>query len=423
MDWSRFSFDYRLDLPTMMAVLVRIEGRKEAAMSLLLPSDWKDQLDVLNRIRTVRGTTALEGNTISQKWIEEILANMTDQPPLTLSGPGLALVKGFEGKAAGKPLERENREIRQIQNANTAQNWVRERFGPGRPPISVRDILHMHETMTRRSDEAGNVPGGLRTHGVQVGTMELGGVHLGAPHEDLPRLMDEFVDFVNSRRLRSEHPVVRALQAHFFLVTIHPFGDGNGRVSRLVEAAILYEGGYNVYGFYGLSNYFYRNGDDYKRRLQECRRVQPFDLTPFVEFGLRGFEAELRGINRFIKTKLNRLVYRDTLNRALAMRVSKRRHLLNVREYSLLSFLLRETEPTDPFSETPSTWIRLTDLVTSPYVRGAYRDVTSRTFIRELRRLAELGFIVIEFDQDSEHELVGINFNAIEIDFEELAPY
>ena len=398
MDWSRFSFNYRLQLSGMMAFLVRIEGRKEAAMSLLLPSEWKEQLDVLNRIRTVHGSTALEGNTLSESQIADFLG----------------------GKAG---LDSEGREFRQILNADTAQNWVRSRFGPDRPPISVQDILHMHALITRLSDEADNVPGGLRTHGVQVGTVEFGGVHLGAPREDLPRLMSQFVEFVNSRRLRSEHPVVRALLAHFFLVTIHPFGDGNGRVSRLVEAAILYEGGYNVYGFYGLSNYFYRNGDEYKRRLQECRRVQPFDLSSFVGFGLRGFEAELRGINRFIKTKLNRLVYRDTLNRGLTMRVSQRRHLLNVREYSLLSFLLAETEPTDPFAKHPSTRIRVTDLVNSPYVRGAYRDVTTRTFIREIRRLAELGFITLDDDAGSGHQFVGINFNAIEIDFEEVAPY
>lgn len=398
MDWSRFSFDYRLQLPGMMPVLVRIEGRKEAAMSLLLPSEWKEQLDVLNRIRTVHGSTALEGNPLSESQIAEFLG----------------------GKAG---LDPDGREFRQILNADTAQNWVRERFGPGRPPISVRDILHMHEMMTRLSDEADNVPGGLRTHGVQVGTMELGGVHLGAPHEDLPRLMDEFVDFVNSRKLRSQHPVVRALLAHFFLVTIHPFGDGNGRVSRLVEAAILYEGGYNVNGFYGLSNYFYRNGNEYKQRLQECRRTQPFDLAPFIEFGLRGFEAELRGINSFIKTKLNRLVYRDTLSRALGMRVSERRHLLNPREFALLDYLLAETEPTDPFSESGSTLIRLADLVNSPYVRGAYRDVTPRTFIREIRRLAELGFIILEDDPNSGHQLVSIDFRAIEIDFDELASY
>ncbi len=398
MDWSQFSFDFRLRLPGMMPVLVRIEGRKEAAMSLLLPSEWKEQLDVLNRIRTVHGSTALEGNPLSEAQIAEFLG----------------------GKAG---LDPEGREFRQILNADTAQNWVRERFGPGRPPISVRDILRMHEMMTRRSDEADNVPGGLRTHGVQVGTMELGGVHLGAPHEDLPRLMHEFVEFVNSRGLRSQHPVVRALLAHFFLVTIHPFGDGNGRVSRLVEAAILYEGGYNVNGFYGLSNYFYRNGNEYKRRLQECRRMQPFDLAPFVEFGLRGFEAELRGVNSFIKTKLNRLVYRDTLTRALAMRVSERRHLLNPREFALLDYLLAETEPTDPFSERASTLIRLADLVNSPYVRGAYREVTPRTFIREIRRLAELGFISLQDDPDSGHQQVSIDFGAIEIDFDEIASY
>ena len=122
--------------------------------------------------------------------------------------------------------------------------------------------------------------------------------------------MDDFVAFINSGRLRHEHPVIRALLAHFFLVTIHPFGDGNGRVSRLVEAAILYQGGYNVPGFYGLSNYFYRNRDEYIRSLQECRRTQPFDVTSFVSFGLVGFAAELRG-----KTKLNRMMYRSTMQK------------------------------------------------------------------------------------------------------------
>ena len=401
MDWSRFGFEYRLQLPTMMRVLIGIEGRKEAAMSLLLPAAWREQLDVLNRIRTVHGSTALEGNPLSESQVADFLA----------------------GKVG---LDPEGREFRQIRNADLAQNWVRYRFGPGGPPISVEDILHMHALMTRHSDEVENVPGRLRAHPVQVGTVELGGVHLGAPQEDLPRLMTEFVEFVNSRRLRSEHPVVRALLAHFFLVTIHPFGDGNGRVSRLVEAAILYEGGYNVHGFYGLSNYFYRHGDEYRRRLQACRRVQPFDVAPFVDFGLQGFEAELRGINRYIKTKLNRLVFRDTLTRALTTRVSRRRRLLNHREFAL-RYLLEETEPTDPCS----TQIRLADLVNSPFRRRnprtpfraiAYRRVTTRTFLREISRLAELGFITIDEDPHSGRRFVAIDFRVIETDFEELAP-
>ena len=54
---------------------------------------------------------------------------------------------------------------------------------------------------------------------------------------------------------------------------------------------------------------------------------------------------------------------------------------------------------------------------------GAYREVTPRTFIREIRRLSDLGFISLEVDPESGRELVGIDFNAIEIDFGEMASY
>ena len=219
--------------------------------------------------------------------------------------------------------------------------------------------------------------------------------------------------FINSANVQGEHAVIRALLGHFFLVTIHPFGDGNGRVSRLVEAALLYQGGYNVHGFYGLSNYFYRNGDEYKMRLQECRNTQPLNVSPFVDFALRGFAAELGGINNFIKTKLNRLVYRDTMLKAFNQRVSKRRRVLNDREYRLLTFLLSETEPEDPFSEKPSKQISFADLIASPYVRSAYRSVTPRTFRRELIRLADLGFIFFSSPQTADQPIIELNFEAI----------
>jgi len=58
---------------------------------------------------------------------------------------------------------------------------------------------------------------------VTVGSEDMGGVHRGAPHEEVERLMSEYLAFVNSAKLMKEHSVVRALLAHFFLVTIHPF--------------------------------------------------------------------------------------------------------------------------------------------------------------------------------------------------------
>jgi hypothetical protein len=127
--------------------------------------------------------------------------------------------------------------------------------------------------------------------------------------------MDEYVRFITSERLRNLHPVIQALIAHFFLVTIHPFGDGNGRVSRLLTAAILLQRGYNVHGgFYALSDYFYLNDIKYQSMQHRCwQSPPPFDLTAFVAFGMEGFVMELRSIGSFMKMKLNRIVDRETL--------------------------------------------------------------------------------------------------------------
>ena len=390
MDWRRFTFDYRLDTTPLGSDLIRIEASREAAHNLVLPPHWREQLDRLNRIRAVHGTTALEGNPLSE---DEV---------------GYQLDHLAEAEAQAESLSKEQV---QILNAGRAQEWVRSRFLADGPPLGMTDLLRMHEMLTAGSDERDNAPGRLRTHPVVVGTPALGGVHRGAPPADLERLMGGFLEFVNSRRVAAQHPVVRSLLAHFFLVTLHPFGDGNGRVSRLVEAGILFQGGYNVHGFYGLSNYFYRRGDDYKLLLQQSRQEQPFDLNAFVEFGVTGFAAELTGINNFIKARLNRVIYRETLVRAHNQRVGVRRRAINQREYGLLDFLLQQTEPSDPFSGEASKRVTLHDLLQEPYIRAMYRNVTRRTFSRELTRLAEAGFI--KFEHEEGDWFVAVDFGAI----------
>ena len=75
--------------------------------------------------------------------------------------------------------------------------------------------------------------------------------------------MTEFVEWFNSGVAASWDPVVRAVVAHFYLASIHPFGDGNGRTSRAVESFLLYGAGVNARGFFSLANYFYRNRQEY----------------------------------------------------------------------------------------------------------------------------------------------------------------
>ena len=396
MDWNKFSFDYRLefDQGDLFRSLIAIEASKEASHHLVLDPEWQEQLDKLNRVRAVHGTTALEGNPLSEAAVSEqmnmIEMNSHEVGPIVVA-----------------------KEQLQIRNAGRAQAWVKQRFNPGTSPVTLEDIFTMHHIITRGSDTHDNEPGKLRTFSVTVGSPDRGGVHRGAPYSELGHLMRQYIEFVNSPRLMDMHAVIKALLAHFFLVTIHPFGDGNGRVSRLVEAGILFQAGYNVHGFYGLSNYFYRNKRDYKTLLQQCRQKQPFEITPFIRFGVTGFAQELKGINNFVKTKINRVVYRAMLVRAYNKRFTVKRRVLNQREYHLLDFLLTETEPSDPFSENPSKVIKFSDLQEAKYIQSAYRGVTRRTFVRELVRLAENGFIKFGRGEEPKHWTIELDFEAI----------
>jgi hypothetical protein len=260
MDWLKFEFDYRLDLQRLTPHILAVEAHRQAALTRVLPPQWREPSP------------------------EKALAEPTDEKLQS-----------------------------RIRNAANARAWVNDRFGPGTPPLVLADLMTMHR-MVADGATGEYAPGALRSLPVQVGRREVGGLHMGAPTNWLPRLMNEYVQFITGERLCGLHPVIHALVAHFFLVTIHPFGDGNGRVSRLLTAGLLLQRGYNVHGgFYALSDYFYLNDIKYHSMLHRCWQSPPFDLTAFVAFGMEGFVMELRSISSFIKMKLGRVVDREML--------------------------------------------------------------------------------------------------------------
>ena len=77
--WDDFTFEYVLDEPGLFTDLISIEGYKQAALNLVLPAEWSNQLDRLNRVRAVHGTTALEGNPFSEAEVDLQIAN-SEQP-------------------------------------------------------------------------------------------------------------------------------------------------------------------------------------------------------------------------------------------------------------------------------------------------------------------------------------------------------
>lgn len=288
--WPGFEFAYSLDMRQLLPHLAAIEGYKAAARSSVVPPPWRAQ---------------------------PVFADTETELP--------------DVKAQAQRVEQiQNRKQELLKNnSSLAHAWVRERFAPESAPLSLDDILAMHRLVAEEAGIRYNNVGVLREEGQRVVVGEPGiGVHAGAPAIKLPRLMDDYVRFVNSASLMRLPPAVHALVAHFFFTTIHPFEDGSGRVSRLVAAGILFQRGYRGHGFHALSSHFYENEYRYHSLVYETQQTPVFDLTRFVAFGLEGLVQELRGINSFLKMKVNRAVERPILTPSLRRKAEARRQLL-----------------------------------------------------------------------------------------------
>jgi Fic/DOC family len=279
-DWVSFDFSYALDMRRLIPHIAAIEEYRAAALTRVLPPRWLEASQGLDPVDAADEGTA---------------------PPPAM---------------AAKQLP--------VRDTSVARAWVERRFARGSAPLSLADILSIHGMVAEQSGIHHGSAGALRTLPVKVGRAAVGGLHLGAPAEELPQLMDRYVEFIDSPALRSLPPVIHALLAHFFFDTIHPFLDGNGRTSRLVAAAILCQHGYNLHGTYALVRHFYRHEIRYHTILHRSWKRCPFDVTPFVAFGMEGFVTELKSVDSFIKMKLNRIVDPDLRAPAFGDRIGAR---------------------------------------------------------------------------------------------------
>ncbi|MBV8754725.1 MAG: Fic family protein [Hyphomicrobiales bacterium] len=282
-DWASFDFSYSLDLRSLVPHILALEQYKAAALSPVLPPHW---------LEVSQPPTGDESGAADPP----VWGALRSAP----SGISAAEQSADDQAAAGaRPVP--------VRDSSKARAWIKHRFVPGSAPVALADILELHRMVAEEQGVGGPTAGAPRTTNVEVGRELVGGVHQGAPARRLPQLMVEYVSFIDREDLRSLPPVIHALIAHFFLDTIHPFVDGNGRTSRLLAAAILSRHGYNVHGTYGLIRCFYRHELRYHTMLHRIWQCCPFAVTSFVAFGIEGFVLELKSVDTFIKMKLNRL--------------------------------------------------------------------------------------------------------------------
>ena len=159
------------------------------------------RLRKVNRIKTIHSSLAIEGNTLTEGEVRDII----------------------DGKNVVAPIK----QIQEVKNAIATYELY-----PTLNPFSVKDLLKAHGVMMQALvDDAGR----FRRGGVGV-FGEQGLVHLAPPAERVPMLMNDLFDWLKTSK---DHLLIRSCVFHYEFEFIHPFIDGNGRTGRLWQSLIL----------------------------------------------------------------------------------------------------------------------------------------------------------------------------------------
>jgi Fic family protein len=287
-----FNMEVNVQHPEIVSCVARAHAFAGVIRDIPILPSIKDKLDALNILRAVRGTTGIEGVELTEDEVRQIMESPRKKPVL--------------------PPNR-SREEQEARNAQKVMSYVvKELTSDPHIPLTEKLICTIHRITTKEIDYPDNIPGKYRTHNVSAGS------YFPPDGHDVRKLMREFIQWFNSGAPVAWDPVIRAIIAHFYIVSIHPFGDGNGRASRGVESFLLYQGGVNARSFYSLANYYYKYRQEYVRLLDHVRFRTNGDLTPFVLFALKGLISELQQVHSEVLSNVKSIAFRDFAREQLA---------------------------------------------------------------------------------------------------------
>lgn len=337
---------------------VAVSGFNNYIATLPLTPGLYSDLEAKLIRRSIHGTAAIEGNPLTEEEVGGVL----------------------DREAAERSEDRPTREIQNLQLAYFRLDRQTVPLEQGSAAVlTERYIKDTHYDLTDGIEDNFNQPGYYRNHEVEVGTRNHGGVY--RPHKalvDVKVLMSAYIKWINCDDVLSLVPPIRAALAHYHLAMIHPFGDGNGRLARLIEALILMQWGVPFLPF-ELSNWYYRNQDEYFRVFNDTRRQKDHSVTPFIEFALRGMAESADFIWQRVSGYIHFAVWNEYLH-FLHHKVKA----ITTRQFDLLINLLEMPEDYTFSASSLSADHRFAPL---------YRRVTLKTTQRDLRKLEKMGLL------------------------------
>jgi Fic family protein len=355
--WLRFSADLREAPIQLWMLLGEARSKCEHVAGVPLPDSVAKELYRVFLAKGVHSTTAIEGNTLSEKEVRRHLEGNLEVP------------------------ESQGYQVQEIANLVQAFDSITARIAAAGPSdqLSPTLIREFNRQVLRGLPVSEEVrPGELRQHEVTVGR------YLGAPAENLELLLAQLCQWLNEARFDADGQlglgsvILKAVLAHLYLAWIHPFGDGNGRTARLVEFYLLVNAGVPDPSAHLLSNHYNATRSTYYRELQYASESGG-RVDRFLLYATKGFVEQLREQLELIRGYQWDLSWKDFVVNRFARDSSPAAQ----RQQALVLALSGRPDPV-PRAEL---------LALDPKVAALYARVSERTLMRDLKELVDNGLV------------------------------
>ena len=279
-----FSTDTLHISPEILRLIARIDEFKGAwrALGTLAP----DRLSALRRVATIESigsSTRIEGSKLTDREVEKLLSNLA--------------IQAFE-----------TRDEQEVAGYAELMDLV---FNSWRAiPFNENYLKQLHQILLRHSQKDVRHRGQYKTNSNRVAAFDENGEQIGIVFEavspfDTPRLMAELVAWVNDERDKSQlHPLLVIAIFVVVFLEIHPFQDGNGRLSRVLTTLLLFQAGYAYVPYSSLESVIEINKEAYYLALRQTQgsiRTDAPNWQPWLVFFLRSVAEQVRRLEKKVE--------------------------------------------------------------------------------------------------------------------------
>ena len=270
--------------PEILSLIARIDEFKGAwrALGTLAP----DRLSALRRVATIESigsSTRIEGSKLSDREVEQLLSNLE--------------IKSFA-----------TRDEQEVAGYAELMDLV---FSSWQDiPFTENHIKQLHQILLRYSEKDSRHRGNYKTNANSVAAFDEHGAQIGIVFQtaspfDTPRLMTELVAWVAQEREAARlHPLLIIALCIVVFLEIHPFQDGNGRLSRVLTTLLLLQAGYAYAPYSSLESVIEQNKEAYYLALRQTQgtiRTEAPNWQPWLMFFLRSLAEQVRRLEKKVE--------------------------------------------------------------------------------------------------------------------------